>query len=135
MVSQVIKEYSKRQSRLAKFRRNIKPTPSEWKMYHKLKKWGIKFQFNKPTFSQTIQGANFRIDFYLPKPYYTALEIDGGYHFTNEQQKKDDWKNLYLTKHRNMRVVRIKNENVYNMTKEEFLKIISSISRGQIIKI
>ena len=44
-------------------------------------------------------------------------------------------KKLYLTKHRNMRVVRIKNESVYNMTKEKFLEILNSINRGEVIKI
>ena len=34
-----------------------------------------------------------------------------------------------------MRVVRIKNESVYNMTKEKFLEILNSINRGEVIKI
>lgn len=128
-------DYRKRHSMLAKYRSKLKPTKYEWSMFSKLKKWGIRSQFNKPTYSKTIPAANFIVDFYLPNPHYTVLEIDGGYHFTKEGIKRDEWKNLYLTKHRNMRVIRIKNESVWKMTKEKLLKTINNMKRGEVAKL
>lgn len=61
-----------------------------------------------------IQGNNYVIvDFYLPK-LKLCIEIDGGYHDTEKQQKRDKNKDYYLTKQRNFKVLRIKNEDVIN---------------------
>jgi very-short-patch-repair endonuclease len=61
-----------------------------------------------------IQGNNYVIvDFYLPK-LKLCIEIDGGYHLTESQQKRDNNKDYYLIKQRNFKVLRIKNEEVCN---------------------
>lgn len=57
---------------------------------------------------QTLKG--YVIDFYLPR-ISTAIEIDGGYHDTEEQRQKDAVKDKFL-KSIGVDVVRIKNEQV-----------------------
>lgn len=83
-------------------------TQSELIFKKRLDEAGIKYIFQKGF----IQGDFYCIvDFYLPKPLRTCIEIDGGYHDTDEQRKKDWAKDNYL-KNRKMKVVRIRNENV-----------------------
>lgn len=68
-----------------------------------------------------IQGNNYVIvDFYLPK-LKLCIEIDGGYHNTESQQKRDNNKDFYLTKQRNFKVLRIKNEEVLSFTINKLL--------------
>lgn len=55
------------------------------------------------------------VDFYLPK-YKLCIEIDGGYH-TTEKQKKRDWaKDKYLKETRRFRVLRLTNEEVHYLS-------------------
>lgn len=86
-------------------------TESEILFKKKLSLLGIKFIFQKAF----IAGNGYYIvDFYLPKPYKICIEIDGGYHNTPEQKRKDYGKNMYL-KNRGFSVIRIKNEDVKNV--------------------
>lgn len=62
------------------------------------------------------------VDFYLPKPLKTCIEIDGGYHDTPKQKYKDYWKDKYLTEVRGFKVIRIKNEDVKNFDVSIFIK-------------
>ena len=57
------------------------------------------------------------VDFYFPK-VKICLEIDGGYHNTQEQQARDSRKDSYLVSTRGMRVVRITNEEANIITAE-----------------
>lgn len=55
-------------------------------------------------------GKSFRIvDFYMPKPFRIAIEVDGEYH--NKQKYKDYMNDCYLNE-RGIGVLRIKNENL-----------------------
>ena len=61
-----------------------------------------------------IQGKNYVIvDFYLPK-LKLCIELDGGYHETEKQIKRDLNKDNYLINERKFKVLRIKNEDVLN---------------------
>lgn len=83
-------------------------TKSELIFKDRLDGAGIRYMFNKG-----FIGGNFYciVDFYLPRPYRVCVEIDGGYHNTPEQKRKDWAKDKYLIS-RKMRVIRIKNEDV-----------------------
>ena len=50
------------------------------------------------------------VDLYLPKPYKLCVEVDGGYHST--RLDKDAAKDKYLTEVRNLRVLRLSNDQV-----------------------
>ena len=109
---------SKKQS-LCSTRRGIllkKQTNAEKVFEIKLKELGIKFVSQKGF----IAGNNFCIvDFYLPKPYKLCIEIDGGYHSTQEQKKRDSNRTSYLENERGFRVVRFSNEEAFSMTLEQ----------------
>ena len=83
-------------------------TPSEAIFKKRLEDAKIRFMFQKGF----IQGKNYVIvDFYIPKRKI-CIEIDGGYHNTESQIKRDRNKDFYLEKQRGFKVVRIKNEDV-----------------------
>jgi very-short-patch-repair endonuclease len=85
-----------------------RPTKSELIFKERLESANIKFMFQKGF----IQGDNFCIaDFYLPKPLRIIIEIDGNYHGTKEQQKRDLNKDAYY-RQRKFTVIRIKNSEV-----------------------
>lgn len=93
--------------RQLKLRNN--PTPSELIFKDRLEKIGIRAIFQKCF----IAGDFYCIaDFYIPKPFKIVFEIDGEYHETDEQKKKDYAKDRYLTNTRKLKVIRIKNEDV-----------------------
>jgi len=83
-------------------------TPSETIFRKRLDDAGIHYQFQKGFISGKFYCF---VDFYLPSPKKICIEIDGGYHNTPEQQKKDFAKDQYL-KGRKFKVIRIKNEDV-----------------------
>ena len=83
-------------------------TPAEKIFKDRLDSLGVRYFFQKGF----IKGDFYCIvDFYIPKPHKICIEIDGGYHNTPEQKRKDWAKDKYLTS-RKTRVVRIKNEDV-----------------------
>lgn len=65
------------------------------------------------------------VDFYVPK-LGLCIEVDGGYHFTDSQQRKDWYKNKYLTNERNMSIFRIQNEECLDLDSESLLQMIRS---------
>ena len=74
----------------------------------------IKYIFQKAF----IQGdAYVIVDFYLPKPYKLCIEIDGEYHDSESQKQKDQWKDRYL-KSRKLKIIRLKNHEVYDLNLE-----------------
>jgi len=82
-------------------------TKSETIFMNRLTDLGVRYMFQKGF----IKGNNFCIaDFYLPK-YKLVIEIDGGYHLTDEQIKRDKNKDNYY-KERGFKVLHIKNEDV-----------------------
>lgn len=62
------------------------------------------------------------VDFYLPKRKL-CIEVDGGYHFSDEQRVKDFRKDKYLKEYRGFKVLRISNEAA-NAINSESLKIL-----------
>lgn len=74
----------------------------------KLDDFGIKYIFQKGFIQGTLTCI---VDFYIPSPHKICIEIDGGYHDTKTQKKKDKYRDDYLRK-RGFNVVRIKNEDV-----------------------
>jgi len=100
----------KRQSlaskRVIKLKKNA--TDAELLFKSRLEKEGIRFMFQKAF----IMGNCFCIaDFYLPKPARTVIEIDGDYHTTEKQIRRDYIKDKYYES-RGFRVIRIKNSEV-----------------------
>ena len=86
-----------------------KATESELIFKKRLEENGIYFMFQKGF----INGTHYYIvDFYLPKPLRTVVEIDGGYHNDPVQVWKDEIRDRYLTEQRGFNVIRIKNEDV-----------------------
>lgn len=85
-----------------------KPTPAEQEFKRLLDQQGIKYIFQKAF----LKDYYCIVDFYLPKPYKICIEIDGSIHDTDEQMKKDYWRDKYLQS-RGFRVIRIRNENVF----------------------
>lgn len=114
-------EYGKKMWSLMKMadENRVKATKAEKAAKDYLQKKGLKFVFQKPI----IANMNGYIaDFYFPD-IKLILEIDGGYHEDFEQRKAD----IKRTKDLNaegIKVVRMKNEDVYdfNYPKEIFNK-------------
>lgn len=84
-----------------------KQTPAERLMQAKLRFAGITAVFQYPVI---FSGGYIIADFYLPR-FGVILEIDGGYHQTEEQIKKDLAKDNAYKSH-GYNVVRIKNTEV-----------------------
>jgi very-short-patch-repair endonuclease len=83
-------------------------TPSELIFKKRLDDLGIKYIFQKGF----IAGKNFCIvDFYLPKPYKLAIEIDGDSHNLPGQIKRDSNKEWYLSS-RKIKTIHVKNFDV-----------------------
>jgi len=61
------------------------------------------------------------VDFYLPK-HKLCIEIDGGYHNTEEQKKKDTNRDNYLIKMRRFRVVHLTNEEAISIKQSEITR-------------
>jgi len=87
------------------------PTPAEQEFMKLLTKLGIRFQFQSPRWA----GNQYRIfDFYLPKPFRLAIEIDGEYH----NQAKDKFRDHKLKEQRpRLKVLRFTNQQVLNKDK------------------
>ena len=97
-------------TRQQKLRSN--PTKAEQHFITLLDKANINYIFQKAF----IAGKNYVIvDFYLPKPNRICIEIDGEYHNTEKQKRKDYCNTTYLTKTRGFKVIRYSNEEVLNM--------------------
>lgn len=93
-------------------------TKAEIAFMARLENLGIRYMFQKGF----IAGNGFCIvDFYLPKPNKLVIEIDGKYHNDPIQQYKDKKRSDYLTIQRKLRVVRITNEEVFNLSDEDLL--------------
>ncbi len=104
-----------------------KPTRSELEMKRKLEKLDIQFIFQKGF----IAGDGFCIaDFYCPK-LKLVIEVDGEYHLLYNQ-KKDRWKNEYLTKFRKFAVLRISNDDVWAIGRATLTALIRSCERGMV---
>lgn len=116
-------------SRNAKFRKELKenPTKSELKAREILDHFGVNYKFQKGFYSHDF---SFIVDFFIPNGRF-VIEIDGGYHETQQQAQKDAWRDKKLREKRGCTIIRVKNEDVnesyiesilrkHNLIKDEF---------------
>ena len=70
-------------------------------------------------------------DFYLPKPFKLAIEIDGEYHLTKEQQTIDKFKEDYLLNIRGIKTLRFANRLILENPQEVIKKLRDVLSKHQ----
>ena len=80
---------------------------------------GYKFQEEKVFITGENREYFYIADFYLPKPYYMVIEVDGEYHNEPKQKLIDSYKNEYYTITRRFRFIRVTNSWFKN-NKDEF---------------
>jgi len=121
---QLIRSSREKQSLCSKRRLMLlvkRPVEERW-VEEILKKSGVRFMAQKGF----IAGDYFCFaDFYLPFSR-VCLEIDGGYHNSPEQVKRDKRKNHYLINKRKFTVIRIPNICVHNY-KEKLAQLFKSL--------
>lgn len=74
-----------------------------------LEKEGYKFTEEKVCVYGDEKQYHYLADFYLPKPYYMIIEVDGPYHKETKQLLIDRYKDKYYTEVRRFRVLRVTN--------------------------
>jgi very-short-patch-repair endonuclease len=92
-------------------------TPSEekaWEIVRDRRCFGLKFQRQRPM-------SRFRVDFYCAA-LDLILEIDGGIHDDAEHAAQDRERSLLLQKKYNLRVMRLRNEDVSQANIEQLLR-------------
>jgi very-short-patch-repair endonuclease len=114
----------KQKQRDLEFRKKIltiKATKYELFFERKLKLFRIKHQFQKGL----IDGRHFMIaDFFIPE-LNILVELDGGYHLTERQKIRDYMKDKHY-KERKFKILRLKNEEVYDF---DFVELKKSIDQ------
>lgn len=111
--------YSELHSRLALYRNDhLKhPTKAEVEFETILKTFSIKYLPQKICFAH---GQLRIFDFYLPKPYQLAIEIDGGYH----DPRKDCYRDYKFNQSRpRFNIIRFSNDDVLNH-KDQIVKVL-----------
>jgi very-short-patch-repair endonuclease len=93
-----------------------KATHSEVVFEEKLKHLGVRYIAQKGFIAK---GFSCIVDFYLPRPIGLCIEVDGGYHNTQERKTKDILKDSYLKNQRGFRVLRLTNEQAEAITETE----------------
>lgn len=84
----------------------------------------VKFQFQRGF----IKGGYFAIvDFHIPSRRI-CIEIDGGYHDTPEQKRKDHHRDSWLRDVRKQRVIRLTNKQAEAMTVDEIKELVAEKS-------
>lgn len=119
-------EFSEKQSICNKRRLNLieRQTGHESQFRDILDATGIKYIFQKGF----IAGKNFCIvDFYIPKKK-VCIEIDGKYHESEKQKKRDLNRDFYLTKQRGFSVIHIENESLNTFNSESLSLLINEIA-------
>lgn len=108
--------YKGKQRLCSKYRHRLanRPTESEIIFESLLKDLDINYRAQKGFMSQ--HKTFVILDFWVPKPYRVAIEIDGGYHDLPEQRIKDYNKDQYL-KSRLFHIIRFKNEELLDVEK------------------
>lgn len=77
---------------------------SLWKVLKGSQLEGLKFR-------RQHSVGNYILDFYCPE-YKLAIELDGNYHFEEDQMKRDEDRDKFLAEI-GIRVIRIENDNVF----------------------
>lgn len=118
---------SVKQPLCSRYRRELlkRQTPSELHMMSLLAEAGLRAIPQKGF----IAGKGFCFaDFYLPRPWKLVIEVDGGYHATPAQQARDAAKDAYYAQ-RGFRVLRITNEQVFDMGSRELARLVRERGR------
>ena len=92
-------------------------TKSEKQVKKLLKELKITFIFQREFFYK--KGKFYILDFYLPLNRI-AIEIDGEYHDSDEQIKKDNIRQKHI-EDKNIKVIRFKNEEVFELNFKDIL--------------
>jgi very-short-patch-repair endonuclease len=71
-------------------------------------------QLNGLKFRRQHSIGKYIVDFYCPK-HKLAVELDGNYHFEEEQIKRDGIRDKFLNE-AGIKVIRIENENIFKNT-------------------
>ena len=102
-----------RKNEIYKLQLRIKATGAEKIALKILERLKTRFIFQKGFFllKGKYQGYHCIVDFYIPM-IKLAIEIDGGYHDSAEQRRKDKFKDKMLLEKREVKVLRIKNDEV-----------------------
>lgn len=118
------------QIKLAQWRNGLlnNPTPSELVFKSKLERIGLKFLFQKGFIRS--KTSFYVCDFYLPN-LKLVIEIDGSAH--KFRAAKDSKKNEYLTKERRFAVLRISNQEAFELTDDGIFKLMKFTERGKTI--
>ncbi len=97
-------------------------TPAEKCFNDKLEKaCSVKFKFQRGF----IKGGYYAIvDFYIPSRNI-CIEIDGGYHDSPEQQRKDKKRDKWLTEVRKQKIIRLTNKEAFDITIDRLKWLIS----------
>ena len=97
-------------------------TPAEKAVIKILRRLKVIYKFQEPLFYGKDKSNFYIMDFYIPEKRM-CIEIDGEYHFTDEQQIKDV-KRTEVINNKSIEVVRFKNEEVF---KEGFAEILLNV--------
>ena len=110
------------QQLLNKYKKENKPTKEELLVKQVLQEIGIKYLTQKGFLSKAY--TCYIADFYLPKPNRLIIEVDGSSHIGREfyDRKRDE----FFLHERNIRTLRIKNEELVDMLKVKE-KILSTL--------
>ena len=111
---------------LLSLRRSVlknKPTKSELRIRDLLDELNERYCFQKGFFSER---SHFIVDFYLPKRKKLCLEVDGGYHDSEEQMAYDARRTRFLEDVRGFRVLRLSNYEAQIISRTELLQLISA---------
>jgi very-short-patch-repair endonuclease len=126
------KEKSKtavKQSKLHRYSKSLKKnrTKEELLFESLLKKVRVKFKAQKIIVPYEDNHGGYVLDFYIKHPYRLCIEIDGYYH--NSRTEKDAYRDKWLLENRNIRTIRIKNDEVYNMTVSDIHSILNLLKK------
>lgn len=105
--------------RLAELRRKTH-TPAELKLHKNLKK------YFKGHFVREWVIGRYRLDFFFQEPRI-GIEVDGSYHFSDEQQKRDNQKDSFCRKN-DIKIIRFHNDEIINNVDKVIEKIRFNIS-------
>lgn len=105
-------DFRERCEKMQKFKFDLrkKMTPAEKVFKKTLSSHKLKYQFQRP-----FHSANFRciVDFIFKTDMAKiVVEIDGGYHASIEQKRKDEYRTKWLSEKRKCRIIRFTNEEV-----------------------
>lgn len=104
--------YNKEHQRLlSTYKKENKQTKEEQQVEEILKDIGVHYISQKGFVAKC--NTCLIADFYLPKPHKLIIEVDGGYH--NNRVEQDKGRDLFFLHERNIRTLRIKNEELINL--------------------